>query len=537
MNSFKILLCTAVLFACGCIVPHGSTDAGFPGVLPQVTLTVENSTVIGNNIKGSVTVSQCAKVTQVQLLASDQSFIADANFSGNPTQWQIAPDLLNRFYAAKGIALPLSLIAKVVCDDGRTNLSQTVSVTYMPVATVRSTPGVQVLPDSFIAEGGLGGTATTFLGCIQVNDAYVLARLDTNGTIVAKNEGLPFNCSANSVITERSNVNFTRWLLEPGLGAAAFDKNLNITNFILGKFQRIGVGRDGNAILWDDDLPKGQIHRVNTAPSQSEAWKLEFPANMIATPIIDVANGWVYTASWQYDMGTGTANIVMIKYAYADGAILNLNSGTTMVPALRTLNYGTNGNKPIVPSGEFNVDGTLLYLPLTTFDVNQNARSSVLACGTGAGGCQDSTRRWTSIVFPSVVSTVFPFSNGTMIAAASGSEVYFLSSTDGTVKNLGVAPTRPSGGLQVIALQPGLGTDFYIFNGPASGYPSEIVAIDAPERGELWRLSVGNGYSPSTGMFLAVDDSGQPWMRVGLNLVKPLTNLDYRTARGATPLP
>jgi len=538
---FRTLMFALMLGAGGCTcIDDPKVDGGIIAPKPKVFITVQSSTIIGTKIKGTTTVSGCSSVTGVDILAADQSFITNGNYVGNPSNYEIDPSLLNRFYAADGFALPLSLVAKVTCDDGRTNLSQPAFVTFLPVASVVSEPSVQKAPDSFVAEGGLGGTATTFVGCIGFAQGRSLARIDANGTIIKENRALPFPCSYYSTITERSKANFTRWLMEPGVGAFAFDQDLTITNQILGPLKQIAVATDSSAVFWLEDIDQNQLIRANTTPAgpgQPTLWSVEFPAEMNSTPVIDNGNGWVYTSSFQYRMGSGVGVVTMVKYALSDGTILNATGGFT--PALLTQNFGLNGNKPLTPQASFNIDGTLLYLAVLSFDANQNITTNVLACATGAGGCENTSRRWASPIFPTIVNTVVPFSNGNFIAAASSTEVYFLSSTDGSIRNLGTKPQIPTGSLRVKALQPGRGADFYMLDGPATdnSYPNEIIAIDSPMNGLLWQVSTGGGETPTNGMFIATDDSGQPWLRVGNELIKPLKNTDYRTARGATPLP
>ena len=117
------------------------------------------------------------------------------------------------------------------------------------------------------------------------------------------------------------------------------------------------------------------------------------------------------------------------------------------------------------------------------------------------------------------------------------SEVGFLSLTDGSLQNLGQKTLRPTGSLQFSGYQPGTGADFFMLASPGGGYLAEIIATDAPMNGELWRLNWGNGVNPASSMNIAIDEGGQAWLRIGLDQVKPLTLRDYRTARGATPMP
>ncbi len=93
---------------------------------------------------------------------------------------------------------------------------------------------------------------------------------------------------------------------------------------------------------------------------------------------------------------------------------------------------------------------------------------------------------------------------------------FTLSVTDGSIQNPGGAPLRAAGTMQVKAEQPGRGADFHLLNGVVNGdYPAEIVASDSPMGGELWRILAGTGATPTTGMFVACDDSGQAWLHVG----------------------
>lgn len=537
-NIGRTTLAVMALALAGC-PPPGNGDGGTIAPPPQAFLTISPTLIIAPGIKGTVTTNGCKSVLGVQINSTDGSFIAEVRWAGNPTAFEIDKASLNRFYAASGIALSLPLQAKVVCDDGRSNLSQSVVVTFFPVESTFSMGGTPTLPESFIAEGGLSGTATTFIGCAYLaNGVNALVKVDTKGAVIAQNPTLPFPCGYDAIITERSNNGFTRWLLQPGIGAFAFDKNLNILNVAEGAYLKIGVAKDGNAILWfEDGTNTNLISRINVNQGDAGtqvAWSASFPDRMIASPVIDTTNGWVYALSWQLDMGTGVGLIVMLKYSLADGTVLN--AVDSKVPYLIKQSFGIV-NKPIQPVGTFNVDGTLAYVALNGFDPNGALSSVVVACGTGGGGCANTTRRWTSPAFGTQLRGLLPFSNGNFIAAVSDTEVGFLSVTDGTLQNLGQKPLRPTGSLVVTDLQPGAGADFYILASPAGGYPAEIIATDAPMNGELWRLAAGSGIKASSSMYIAVDEGGQAWLRIGPDQIKPLTLRDYRTSRGATKMP
>ncbi len=528
--SRPLLLVFASLWLAGCPNSGGSGAGITPP--PQVFMTVSSATVLSPSITGTTSVNGCVNVAGVEIIGPDQAFIVNANYTVSPSPWEIQGASLNRYFAKGGFALSISLTAKVTCDDSRTNFSQPVSVTFFPTQGVLST-GNQVLPDAFVAQGGRDGSPVTFIGCVAVSGGgFALARVDTTGRIISSRGLLPVDCSANSDIRERVPLppKGLRWLLEYGKGAYAFDDDLAVSNTVKLSVKRLGVGSDGSALIWvEDGAGMALIEYVTPTPvssSQPHRWAVAFPAVMISDPIVDVANGWGYAASWQ---GNGSMReIVVLKYNLADGTVLNAIDNK--VPVLISQDIGEL-NTPIQPGAAFNVDGSLLYVSLLTVDPNQNVASTVLACATNVGGCQGTSRRWQSESLKAQVGNLLPFSTD-FLAAISDSQVIFLSASDGTVKNLGGRGLRPGGGLKTLLVQQGRGSDFYVFNGPANGYPNEIVATDAPSSGELWRLAVGNGSTPVTGMWLALDDSGQPWLRVGPNQVKPLKNAEYRSARG-----
>ena len=101
-------------------------------------------------------------------------------------------------------------------------------------------PGQEAVPDAFIAEGGITGDPT-FIGCVGTGPTTTaLVRTDTSAAVIGTNVMLPFNCTYNSEISDKSASGF-RWLFERGTGAFAFD----------------GVPFTGAAHVWDaynDDL-------------------------------------------------------------------------------------------------------------------------------------------------------------------------------------------------------------------------------------------------------------------------------------------
>lgn len=501
---------------------------------PQVFITVAESNVIGGSVKGTVNVSGCKTVTQVQVLQAD-AFLADVNYTKSPTAFELPASLFSPLYSRLGIAASLTLKAKVICSDGRTNTSQPVPVTFFPVANKFSMGGTQVMPDAFVAEGGLGGTPTTFIGCVGTSTGTALARVDTMGVITAYNESLPFPCSYDTEISERSTVSGTRWVLEKDKGAYALDSNFNVVKVLQKKIQRMGVGETGTGVFWSNEINVEKLHKAEPVVSTANDWEADFAGIMNSSPVVDTRTRVIWASSWQYNIGTKLGDIVAFKINLDNGSLLNGNPG----PPVLVRQSFAEINQPITPFGTFTSSGSVFVTPLLAVDTGGNVTTTILGCATGTSGCMNTARAFTSQTFPGVVNLVVPFSGPNYLAAAGPFQLWFLSSSNGTVTNLGGQPLRPSGSLQFIGLQPGLNKEFYALAGPntAVSYPTEIVATDAPESGELWRLGFGSGESPTAGMYMAVDAAGQPWIRVGPDQVKPLPNDQYRMVRGPTILP
>jgi hypothetical protein len=512
---------------------------------PQVFITVQESTVVGDQIKGRVNVSGCADVTQVQLLQGG-SFLADARYTKSPTDFTLPAGLLSNLYPRLGIAATLALSAKVLCADGRTNTSQPVGVTFFPVAARVGVSGAQALPDAFVAEGGLNGAPTTFIGCVGTGIGTALGRANAMGALVASNPGVPFACGYDTEISEKSPVTGTRWVMQPDKGAYAVDADLRVTAQLEGRFQRMAVARDGSGVFWSD------ITGSNTTPVAARlnplggatpvVWVSPAGGLVNSTPVINPADNTVLLSTWQFDMGASEGKIVVFKYNYATGALMN-GVGVGQGPPIVFKQSFPPGNQPIQPSAAFNRDGSLIMLPLLSVDTSGIVRTTVLACSTSPVGsqCTGSDRRWTGRTFDGVVNVVLPFNGGNTFAAIGPYQAWFLDAQTGAVRNLGEQPLRPTGSLQILGVQAGLGSDFYLLNGPISEaggtFPIEVVATDKPQDGELWRFALGSGESPLAGLYIGVDDGAQPWLRVGPDQVKPLTNQEYRAARGPTPLP
>lgn len=531
------LLALAVLVATGCTPPPPG-DGGTP-TAPVVFITVADTVVINTSIKGTVTTNGCKKVAQVAINAQG-NFLADANYRANPTAWEIPAQQFSRFYANLGLAASIELTAAVTCDDGRKAVSQPAVVKFMPVASVVEGSGGLMLPDSFVAEGGLGGQPTTFIGCVGTSTGATLARVDQTGTVVAQlsdsagNPWTGFACTNKSVITDRNAATRTRWLLEPSVGVLAFDANLKVTASATGDYREIGVSKnDGDAIVYLSGTPTSTLCKLSPSGGASPVvWGVPTLGKLNSTPVVN--NNDLLVSFWQFDMGTSVGEVVAYKLNYLDGSQL-------ASAVLLHQTFGV-GNEPIPVTGVIEQTGQIFYMPLLQRDTTTGfIKTQVAACpinvAPGVIACEAASKRWYSPLFDGALNTVVPFAGSNYLAAAGPFATYFLATADGSVKNNGAQPLRPEGSLQVQGLISGPTTDFYLLDGPAGQWPTEIVATDKPENGELWRVQFGTGESPTAGLFMAIDDGGNLWLRVGANQVKLLSNLEYRTARGATPVP
>jgi hypothetical protein len=378
-------------------------------------------------------------------------------------------------------------------------------------------------------------------------------RLDQNGNRLAMNQALTFECDYSSVITDRNAASGTRWIWVPQKGAAAFDGNLNLTAEYRAPVSRLTVSPlDGDAIVTISDPSSGVLReaiRLRARPAQGQPTKMwstlrqpnptGYPGDFAADPVVDPGTQRVFTASWQYSMVTGRGLIAILIYNYNNGDLV-----VDPPTAILNFDFGEPINRPIPPTGAFKDDGSLFYAPVLTVNRQSGGfQTTVLACATNAPGCGGAARRWMSPTFNGDFTTVFTFSRGNFIGVVNPFASFFLGASDGQVKNLGgTEPLRPTGSLVTQGIVTGKGNDLYILNAPVPGinmptFPTEVIVTDHPASGELWRVAIQGGTAPADSMYIAVDDNGQAWMRLGTDQVRPLSLMQYRESRGATTPP
>lgn len=521
----------AIALAVACTVlgcGSGTPAPPPPKSPPRVFLTAPESNVAGTQLPLSVNVTGCQAVSALSIL--DEGVLVKAvTYAASPTPVVLSSADLGNRYAARGISADLSLVAKATCDDGRSNTSPPVAVRFFPVELVID-PGTQAAPDSFYAEGGIGGTPVTFVGCVGTPSGNALARVDTNGAVIALNASLPFPCTIGSQITDRNLATGKRWLWERGVGAFAFDGTLSITSVLLGSVAALGVGPDGDAIINDDKARPGALKRIAHAAGAggaNVAWTFDPAGLLMGSPRVETSTGTVALSLFIDDMGSNVGTVAVQRVNYATGAVVSKYD-------LKLIAYGAL-NAPVIPPGVFDQSGAVLYFPFQIGEQNGLPTSAVIACGTSSSGCSGATLLWQSAPLTGLVLAALPFSAGSQIAAVASQHLWFLDAATGQVTNHSGQPVSPTGALVAQGIQPGAGSDFYLLNGPWGGFPTELVAVDSPAQGELLRYEIEGGTSPSSALNLAIDDSGAAWVRIGLKLVKLLPLTQYRQVRGATP--
>lgn len=529
--------CAMLLSACP-VCPDGQTCGVTVPPTPRAVLTItEPSPIIGPKVVGSVTGSGCKTIQQLRVLVNDV-FVAETSDMGKGSAFEVPLGLLLRFFPEKGIAASLVFTGEVQCDDGRKGTSLPVSVTYFPAEKVTSAGSAPALPDTFIAEGGFGTRPTTFIGC-SGGTASSLVRVDQDGFVIAKNDALPFACDYQATFTEKSTQapRTIRWLQQPGEGALAFISNpgqsddLRVTNFYAGKLTYVSLAKDdpaADAVMIEETSQEPFLHRltgINPTSMGTPYWTVKILGGIPnAPPVVSVARGELHLSMWNFDQ-TRVGQVRYYRYRYADGAVLNGVNGTK----IWQLTFNAL-NTPITPYGAFSEDGAIYYVPLLTATTGGDVVTYVVACATASEDCDRGVRRWTSPPLAGQISVVVQRPGA--LAAAGPLGTYFLDTNDGKFKYLRSDPIRPSGSLLVQTLVEGLSTDFYMLHGPNLGegnasYPTEVVALDEMGRPEIWRLGFGTGAQPQSALWVAADEGGLPWLRVGLNQVKPLRNSVY----------
>jgi hypothetical protein len=309
---------------------------------------------------------------------------------------------------------------------------------------------------------------------------------------------------------------------------------LRVVRQLSGSLKRMGVGENGTALFWDDTTTVERLLKRDPLVSGANDWTVPIPGIMNADPVIDVGGRVVWASMWQLINRVG--DVVAFEFNLDNGALVN------GAPVILRQDFGQDSvDSALRPKGTFNANGSILYL--TVLNDAGGPHTTVIGCATNTScDVNGGGRKFSTKNFDGEFSLVLPFSAGNLLAIVGPAAVWFVDAEKGVVRNLSERAIAPSStGLQILSVYPGTEKAFYVLAGPPSTtkrtFPTEAIAVDAPENGELYRFTFGSGESPASAIAMGVDDNGQAWFRVGADQVKPLTLLEYRSARGTTVIP
>jgi len=523
LSRAALLPLSLLALSCG-----GGGTSGPPKDPPQATLSVPKPNVAGPKITVMVGATGCDVIQSLQIY-DREDLLKTVPYSGPGT---VPVDLAaNEVKYTRGLAVQMSLKAKVTCTDGRSNDSQPQPATFFPAAEVIDPPaaGGQVVTDNFVTEGVL--PLIYFIGCgNDVGGIPKLYKVEKNSSKEPQTAPLPFLCTNETVITPKHPGTGKRWVWTPNAGAVAIDSNLTITGKIESPIDLLVVGPDGDAIVYDAGSAGSLVGvgRVSPIGTNVIKWTYTPRGFVINAPTVGSTELLVATVTAN-NAPTGRANILVSRVSYANGSEL----GAVVVRTVTS----DNPIPTTAPPSVFSPDGTLLYMA----DSLAGGNSQVSACLTNGNGCSGTTLRWTSTLLTGSLVALVPYAGGSRLAAIAPQKVWFLDTGNGAVTNKGGVngALSPEGGLVVLQVQSGAPPNalaFYLLNGPPpqqnlpSPQPLEIVATDDPAKGELYRYQINAG-----SIAVATDDNGTLWMRAGGSLVRPLPLDQYRLVRPVTP--
>ncbi len=558
-------LLPALLFLAACD-DTGGKDGG-PSNKPQAFVTLHDANVIhepDHGVTGTVNASGCKKVVGLDLFDGStflQQLVSPEGDTPLPVSFKVTGAAIANegFFNQRGLATPLTLHAKVTCDDDRANEAQPVSANFFPVEWRRKhADGSYFVPVIMRAEGGLGGNATSFIGCAFAgNSAAQFVRVEENGTIsVQKNLPSGMTCTLNTQISAQVNCTPGHcgtsgrgyWVVEPSRGAwlvnAETLDSISVAPVVAdGTISDFAVDEASGRIVMTGGLNQTAVASYRAAQAaQAEPWSATLAGVSIARPVITADE--VLVADFFRGLGDTTGVVTVSRYALepppSNDPPPPLSSTT-----IRTLSYPAQ-EQAIPPVGAFSASGQFFGLSLV-FQAGQAWHTQVVWCGTSGGlfeVCTDvganPTQKWLKdLDLP--VGALLPLTD-TVVAAASQYGVYFLDAQNGNILNKGGQPLRPTGTNIMMEIENlPHSPAFYITAGPQGGFANELIGTDGAAQGELFRVRFGTGTTPSSSMSAVFNVNNNLYLRLGTELAKvhPSTSTApfqaYRTLRGPTP--
>ncbi|HEY8211150.1 MAG TPA: hypothetical protein VIG99_26885 [Myxococcaceae bacterium] len=517
--AFAVLAAGLALSAAGCGGGGGPVDTAV------VSINLPNGNVAAPTFPLEINVTGC-DVKKMELYDRG-TFVQNVAFAGNPMHLELNPTQVKFTRFAES----LNLTANMTCTDGRTAQSLSAAGTFWPVKEVNTPVGA--LPKSFVAEGSGAGVA--FVGCMPgAGGVRVLVKVDKFGNVLGNPVQVP-GCSDAAIISDRHPLTGLRWLYDPPDGTAKWNgamafnpKTMTVSASYSGTgangpavIRALGVGPDGNAVIWDaTDLQGNFLRRLphtgglNIIP----VWSQPLPQPLNAVPVVDATQS-VVVPGWQFQTGQ-TGLMYVERYNYAAPGTRSARNDLVQTSFTSLAVYAA-------PPAQLNASGTMVYFPAQ----QPNGTSVVYACSTTVSDCSFTTapaRKWQSGPINGVIAVAWPYARFSRIAAITPSATTFINAdTGGAVASPTSGVVTAGGQLVTLAFQPGAGREFFQLNGPnlLGAEPQEIVGMESAEAGELYRYAVASG-----GLTAALDDAGEIWFRLGTKIVRPYPLIEYRMA-------
>lgn len=486
--------------------------------------------VIGTGVEGTVSASGCPGATfelwegpppgkrllELSVAATGGAFAAPtAAFEGA---------------LARQIPARLELFAVARCTNGKSGTSTVHSASFFPVAEVP--PASDVLLERFELEGS--GPSATLVGCADLAGTPSLVRLAVSGAKVASTPS-PFPCAGADELTPLSSTGPrpVRWLVhraDVNGGAVAFVSRASAADdltpvvVVRDAVTGLGAAADGQAIVVHGTNPSVVLARLDPARTNPVVWSVPAPPGRPnADPLISGTD--VYVSVWDELIGATSADVVVYRYAFADGAQLSR-------VVVATYTYPSGLDLKLPATGAFSASGEQLYVP-RWFNVGGAVESAVSACSTRVSGCPSpalETGRLAGAFLHAV-----PLPSSLLVVGPSALTVANLPSGTWLLPT----PLTVSGGLEFTAIVPGpSGSAYALAQGPSSAsadqQSQELLALLSRGAPPAWRLP-----SPAAGsagsLWIAPDGARGAILRVGTTYVRTLTPGQYCTLAAGVP--
>jgi len=529
-----------------------------PESFHKVFLSTPEKNVVGSSVQLAVNVEGCAQVLHSQVLQRDTPIADNLPFENNTALVSLPSQAFAPFYPELGIEAQLSLKARVTCENGLVRDSLPQNVSFFPAKSADKLEERLAFMESFVAIDGAPPLPAAFLGCARPPESIgpALEYFEATGKLLQKTPLPPSQAYCNAYTHISGALQGHRWVYTPGNvdtpgnacslfalrdnGFSRATERLALgAHFLVPNTQKcspVAIHPGGDAFVAVAGSLQYGISRLGPRgmKGQSDAFFLRDSSTPISfaafpTPPVVVENGEVLLVTlWTVPYASRVGQMEIIPFNIRGDKPLPLCAPGNNCPAL-SLGFGGNASDS-TPVAVFSKDAIHLHL------VQHNDFGKFFLATYMLPHLNEPS-------FP-----VGPFDNpfvklslsgdGHVLVASNTEETYFFSvapSLDGRLPPL-AKPLTVSRGLYVTEHTHGPDGTLSIFASPSSrgnlGWPLEVIVVDKPERGELWRFTQrGDGQTSMSAIGLSFDEGGHMWMRAGNTLIQPLRPEEYRSAR------